>query len=96
MMAVWRAGMSSRPAAAWRKVSPPRHRRNREWRSLARTNPAGRGKPACVYENVRFAMTVGDLQGDVFSKAGRLNFCVAKFCYRGAISGLIEFPRSKN
>jgi hypothetical protein len=50
--------MSSRPAAAWRKVSPPRHRRDREWRSLARTNPAGRGKPACVYENVRFATTV--------------------------------------
>jgi hypothetical protein len=64
--------MSSRPAAAWRKVSPPRHRRDREWRSLARTNPAGRGKPACVYENVRFATTVGDLQGDVFVRRSTL------------------------
>jgi hypothetical protein len=64
--------MSSRPAAAWRKVSPPCHWRDREWRSLARTNPAGRGKPACVYENVRFATTVGDLQGDVFIRRSTL------------------------
>jgi hypothetical protein len=65
-------GMSSRPAAARRKVSPPCHWRDREWRSLARTNPAGRGKPACVYENVRFATTVGDLQGDVFIRRSTL------------------------
>jgi hypothetical protein len=64
--------MSSRPAAAWGEVWPPRHRRDRQWRSLARADPAGTSKPACVYENVRFAMTVGDLQGDIFIEGSAL------------------------
>ena len=39
--------------------------------------PTGRGKPACVHENVGLAMTVGDLQDDVFIKGStfdRLTF----------------------
>jgi hypothetical protein len=64
--------MSSRPAAAWGKVWPPRHRRHRQGRSLARTDPAGRGKPAWVHKNVRLATTVSDLQGDVFIKRSAL------------------------
>jgi hypothetical protein len=59
-------GMPSRAAAAYREESPPLHRRDCRRRSLARANPAGRGKPTCVYENVRLAMPVGDLEGDVF------------------------------
>jgi hypothetical protein len=65
--------VSTRSAAACGEVSPPRHRRDRQGSSLNRADPAGRGKPACVHENVRFAMTVGDLQGDVFIEGSTLD-----------------------
>jgi hypothetical protein len=61
-------GMSSRAAAARGEVLPPLYRCDRQRRSLSRTDPTGRGKPARVHENVRVAMPVGDLQGDVFFK----------------------------
>jgi hypothetical protein len=64
-------GMSSggRRAVVW----PPSHRRDRQRRSLARTDPAGRGKPAWVPESVRLATAVGDLQGDVFIEGSALD-----------------------
>jgi hypothetical protein len=66
-------GMSSGAAAACGEVSSPFHWLDREWRSLARTDPARRGKPGCVQENVRLAMPVGDLQGDVFFQGRTFN-----------------------
>jgi hypothetical protein len=58
-----------RRAVVW----PPPHRRDRQRRSLARTDPARRGKPAWVPESVRLATTVGDLQGDVFIEGSALD-----------------------
>jgi hypothetical protein len=54
---VYGFGMSSATAGG-----PPVHRGDRERRSLARTDPAGRGKSAWVSESVRLHATVGDLQ----------------------------------
>jgi hypothetical protein len=54
-------------------VWPPPHRCDRQRRSLARTDPARRGKPAWVPESVRLATTVGDLQGDVFIEGSALD-----------------------
>jgi hypothetical protein len=54
-------------------VWPPPHRRDRQRRSLSRTNPADRGKPAWGPESVRLATTVGDLQGDVFIEGSALD-----------------------
>ena len=75
-------GMSRRAAAACRKIWSPLHWRDREWRSFARTDPAHRSESAGVYEKVRFATTVGDLQRDVFIE-------------RRAVDGLpaVIFPR---
>jgi hypothetical protein len=69
--APWR-GMSSRtrrPAVVW----PPPHRRDRQWRSLARTDPACRGKPAWIPEIVWLTPTVRDLQCDVFIEGSALD-----------------------
>jgi hypothetical protein len=49
-----------------RRERLPLHRRDRKRRSLARTDPAGRGKPASVREPVPRAPPVGHFQGDVF------------------------------
>jgi hypothetical protein len=57
-------GMSWLPSPG--NVRLPLHRRDRERRSLARTDPAGRGKSAWVRKPVSPAPTVGYLQGDVF------------------------------
>jgi hypothetical protein len=59
-------GVSSRPPATWGKVWPPHHRRDRQRRPFVRTDPAGRGEPTCVHENVGRATAIGDLEADVF------------------------------
>jgi hypothetical protein len=59
-----------RPAVVW----PPPHRRDRQWRSLARTDPARCGKPAWVPESVRLATTVGDLQAHVLIEGSALDW----------------------
>jgi hypothetical protein len=56
-----------RRAVVW----PPSHRRDRQRGSLARTDPARRGKPAWAPEGIRLATPVGDLQADVFIEGGR-------------------------
>jgi hypothetical protein len=74
----------------------PLHRRNRERRSLARTDPAGRGKSASVREPIRRAPSVGHLQADVFVQWSGLDRIPTKivfehphsrypFDYRGSI-----------
>jgi hypothetical protein len=85
----WRPGLHNRRASGWRAratesggmssggrravVWPPPYRRDLQRRSLARTDPSRRGKPAWVPESVRLATTVGDLQADVFIEGSALD-----------------------
>ena len=57
-------GMSSLLSSG--RAPLPLHRRNRERRSLARADPAGRGASAWIGQPVGRTPTVGHFQGDVF------------------------------
>jgi hypothetical protein len=71
-------------AARCRMVRPPTHRCDCQRRSVARTDPAGRGKPAWLWEGVRLATTVGDLQPHVFIEGDALDRFPAVILHRRA------------
>jgi hypothetical protein len=81
----WRArargsgGMSWLPRTARERLPP--HRRDRERRSLARSDPAGRGASASVREPVGRAPSVGHFQGDVFVKWSGLDWKPTKIVF---------------
>jgi hypothetical protein len=65
--------LSLRAATASWEIWPPLHWRDRQRRCLARTDPAHWGKPTWIQKRIRFAVTVGDLQREVFVEGGALD-----------------------